>query len=86
MEKYTFEIEYKGIISIISIEAPTRLEAVGSLKETFRGLVILDGPKFVQLMSIEDLENIIVEEAGEGNYNRVYALVLLYLSKKYKEI
>lgn len=37
-------------------------------------------------MSIEDLENIIVEEAGEGNYNRVYALVLLYLSKKYKEI
>lgn len=47
MEKYTFEIEYKGIISIISIEAPTRLEAVGSLKETFRGLVILDGPKFV---------------------------------------
>jgi hypothetical protein len=47
MEKYTFEIEYKGIISIISIEAPTRLEAVRSLKETFRGMVILDGPKSI---------------------------------------
>lgn len=35
-------------------------------------------------MSIEDLENTIMEEAS--NYNRVYALALLYLSKKYKEI
>ena len=37
-------------------------------------------------MSIEDLENTIMEEASKSNYNRVYALALLYLSKKYNEI
>ena len=32
-----------------------------------------------------NLEDRIMEEASKGNYNKVYALALLYLCKKYKE-
>lgn len=32
-----------------------------------------------------NLEDRIMEEAGKGNYSKVYALALLYLSKKYRE-
>jgi hypothetical protein len=32
-----------------------------------------------------NLEDRIMEEAGKGNYNNVYALALLYLCKKYRE-
>lgn len=31
-----------------------------------------------------NLEDRIMEEASKGNYNKVYALALLYLCKKYK--
>lgn len=33
-------------------------------------------------MSLEDK---IMEEASKGNYNKVHALALLYLCKKYRE-
>jgi len=32
-----------------------------------------------------NLEDRIMEEAGKGNYNKAYALALLYLCKKYRE-
>lgn len=33
-----------------------------------------------------NLEDRIMEEASKGNYNKVYALALLYLCKKYREL
>jgi hypothetical protein len=32
-----------------------------------------------------NLEDRIMEEASKGNYNKAYALSLLYLCKKYRE-
>lgn len=41
-----------------------------------------NGSSNAQYMNLEDR---IMEEASKGNYNKVYALALLYLCKKYKE-